>query len=264
MQLTDTHCHLNFNTFDLDREAVIARASQAGVHRMLNPGVDIPTSRQAVDLSEQFPDVYAAVGVHPNDSAAWNEAAIGTLRTMASNAKVVAIGEIGLDYYRDRAPGELQKKVFHCQLELAASLGLPVVIHNRKAGDDILAILKEWRLELVRAGSILADNPGVLHSFSENAEFANKALELNFYIGITGPVTYKNAHELRQLVADVPLDRILIETDAPFLTPHPHRGERNEPIHVRYVAEKIAEIRDLPVNEVVIASARNANRLFKW
>lgn len=262
--LADTHCHLDFDLFTPDREAVIARARQAGVDRILNPGIDLESSRAALELAEKYDIVYAAVGVHPNESTTWDGDTLRTLRELASHPKVVAIGEIGLDYYRDRAPRDLQQKVFQEQLMLAAELSLPVVIHNRQASDDVMEILKEWQVELMGANVLLAEHPGVLHSFSASEQAAHEAIGLNFYIGITGPVTFKNAPDLQQLVAHIPLDRLLIETDAPFLTPHPHRGERNEPAYVRFVAEKIAELHNLPVEMVSNSTSINAGRLFHW
>jgi TatD DNase family protein len=264
VQLSDTHCHLNFTAFDVDRPQVIERARKAGVTHILNPGVDLGSSRAAVSLTEEHAEIFAAVGVHPNDGAGWQAESLVELRALARHPKVVAIGEIGLDYYRDRTPQDVQKRIFRQQLELAGELGLPVIIHNRQAGEDILVILAEWRQSLSRAGSDLASRPGVLHSFSENLAFAERAAQLNFYIGITGPVTFKNAAELCTTVAGVSVEKLLIETDAPFLTPHPHRGERNEPAHVRFVADKIAEIHKKTPDFIAAATSQNAARLFNW
>jgi TatD DNase family protein len=190
---------------------------------------------------------------------------------MAAHPKVVAVGEIGLDYYRDRAPRALQQEVFGLQLELAVELDLPVVIHTRDAGEqdraatrDILAMLSEWIQGLKAQGSPLVDRPGVLHSYSSGAGFASQVFELGFMIGITGPVTFRKADELRQVVAEAPLERLLVETDAPFLTPHPYRGKRNEPAHVRYVVQKIAEIHNLPFEKVAQITSAGAERLFHW
>lgn len=269
--LADTHCHLNFDSFDEDREAVIERARQAGVERILNPGIDVASSRAAVALADRFPVVYAAVGVHPNDLTGWSDGTLDELRSLAGHRKVVAIGEIGLDYYRDRAPHDLQQRVFREQLALAADLDLPAVIHirnasgiQRQAVQDTLGILKKWQAELAGKDAILAQNPGVLHSYSGNEREARQAIDLNFYLGFTGPVTFRNAPEVQQLVAGLPLDSMLIETDAPFLTPHPFRGKRNEPARVRLVAEKIAELHRLPLEIVAASSTSNAQRLFHW
>ncbi|MEW5868286.1 MAG: TatD family hydrolase [Chloroflexota bacterium] len=269
--LVDTHCHLNFDSFDGDREQVLARARQAGLARLLNPGVDLASSQAAVNLAGANPEVYAAVGVHPNDALSWNAATLDELRALARQPKVVAIGEIGLDYYRERAPHPLQAQVLEGQLALAAELGLPVVIHirnaspeDRRASADALAMLSAWRAGLQQQSPALWARPGVLHSFSDGPEMARRAVESGFYLGISGPVTFRKALELQDVAAVVPLERLLIETDAPFLTPHPHRGQRNEPAYVRYVAEKIAQLRSLPLGEIERQTAQNAAQLFQW
>lgn len=262
--LVDTHCHLDFDAFDLDREQVIESARQSGVRLIINPSVDIDSSKRILELTGIYPELYAAVGVHPNDSDQWSESSILELGELAQHEKVVAIGEIGLDYYWKKAPVELQKKIFFEQLDLAKMLELPVIIHNREASDDILAILGEWQEDLARLSSPLAARPGVLHSFSGEAHHAEKAIEHNFLIGITGPVTFKNARSLQHLVAELPLDHLLVETDSPFLTPHPFRGQRNEPGRVLIVAEKIAELHGCTFENVVKSTTANARRLFFW
>jgi len=260
----DTHCHLNFDSFENDRQEVLERARQAGVRRILNPGVDLASSRAAVELAQSHEQVYAAVGVHPNDALSWNEGTIDALQELAEHPKVVAIGEIGLDYYRDRAPRDLQMKIFGQQLLLAERVGLPVVIHNREATADILGMLEEWQMGLMATSPMLADRPGVLHSYSDNEANAMQAIDFNFFIGITGPVTFHNAPGLQHVVTALPIERLLTETDAPFLTPHPHRGKRNEPAYVRIITEKIAQLRDLPVEIVAEIIENNAGRLFNW
>ena len=269
--LTDTHCHLDFDNFDNERKEVIDRARSAGVVRILNPGINILTSENALKLAQQYPEVYAAVGVHPNEAYSWDEETIKRLRILAAQPSVVAIGEIGLDYYRDRTPPEKQIKIFKSQLDLAAELGLPVIIHTRnsstddeKAISDAINILTIWIGKLNNSNSELAVCPGVLHSFSGDLVSAHNAIKLNFCLGITGPVTFKNSDELQQVVGSIPLKNILIETDAPFLTPHPFRGKRNEPAYVKYVAEKIAEIQELSYDIVVETSQINAERIFRW
>ena len=263
-KLTDTHCHLDFATFDHDRELVIARAREAGLERILNPGIDIPTSLAALRLTEHYDEVYAAVGIHPNSAGLWNDETYRELEELASLPKVAAIGEIGLDYYRNGAPAEIQRMVFTAQLDLAAKIGLPVIIHNRDASDEIIAILDGWVDELINRKSNLVERPGVLHSFSGDLALAEWAVGRNFMLGFTGPVTYRNAEQLRQVVVRVPLDSLLIETDAPFLTPHPFRGKRNEPAHVGVIAGKIGELRTIEMKAVAQASTRNAARLFCW
>jgi TatD DNase family protein len=260
----DTHCHLNFDSFENDRQEVLERARQAAVRRILNPGVDLASSRAAVELAQSNEQVYAAVGVHPNDALSWNEGTIDALEELAEHPKVVAIGEIGLDYYRERAPRDLQMEIFGQQLLLAERVGLPVVIHNREATADILGMLEEWQMGLMATSPMLADRPGVLHSYSDNEANAMQAIDLNFFIGITGPVTFHNAPELQHVVTALPIERLLTETDAPFLTPHPHRGKRNEPAYVRIITEKIAQLRELPVEIVAEITENNAGRLFNW
>jgi TatD DNase family protein len=262
--LIDTHCHLDFDAFVADREEVLSRALESGVERILNPGIDLKSSREAVHLADTYPQVFAAVGIHPNSAQNWDENTLDELRDLASHPKVVAIGEIGLDYYRDYTPHDLQQSVFRRQLGLAAELDLPVVIHNRQSTTDLLRILADWCAALGEPRSSLRKRPGVLHSFSEAYTAAQEALALNFFIGFTGPVTFSNAGELRETAAEVPLDRLLVETDAPFLTPHPKRGKRNEPAYVRFVAEKISEIKKLPFELVAATTSANADRLFNW
>jgi TatD DNase family protein len=264
LALTDTHCHLDFEAFDLDREQVIQRARAAGLSHILNPGIDLDTSRQALRLAEQYAEVYVAVGVHPNSATCWDDTTYAALRSLAEHPRVVAIGEIGLDYYRDHAPRDLQRSVLRRQLVLAGETGLPVILHNRDASDDLLDILAEWRSELETNNSPLATNPGVLHSFSGSLETARQALDLGFQIGITGPVTFKNAAGLQDVVKSIPTGRLLVETDAPFLTPHPLRGKRNEPAYVALTAEKIAVLHGLAAEELARITTANAGRLFHW
>lgn len=260
----DTHCHLDFHAFEADRPEVLERARQAGVERILIPGIDLAGSRAALALVEQDERLFLAAGVHPNSALTWQADSAETLRSLAAHPRVAALGEIGLDYYRDHAPRPVQRQVFVEQLRLAAELGLPVVIHNRQATEDLLAILADWHAGLVAGGSPLAGRPGVLHSYGEALEPARQALAMNFFIGITGPVTFKNAPELQGVVRELPLEALLIETDAPFLTPHPHRGRRNEPAYVAWVAQKIAQLQNRPLEAVARQTTHNAARLFGW
>jgi len=265
--LVDSHCHLDFGAFDHDRPAVVERARRAGVRRILNPGVDLDTSRQAVRLAEEYPEVYAAVGVHPNEAAGWDDAAYVQLKELAAHPKVVAVGEIGLDFYRERAPHDLQRKTFRQQLELAGEMGLPVVIHTRSAmGSDHQAMEEALVILADVAGSQVYGSGfrGVFHSYSADQKRARRAMELGFSLGFTGPVTYKNARQLQQLAAELPVESVLVETDAPFLTPQPQRGERNEPAYVRMIAEKIADLQVKSFEEVAEISTQNATRLFQW
>ena len=238
IELVDSHCHLDESHFDPDREAVIVRAAENGVTRLINPGVDLSSSRTAAALAQRYEGIYAAVGVHPHDAKTLDAAALLELKALAQAYKNVAIGEIGLDYYRDLSPRDVQRRAFQVQLELAAELGLPVIVHDRDAHDDVLAILSDWR-------STGEGRAGVLHSFSGDVILAERALAMGFYIGISGPVTYQNADRLREVVRAVPLERLLVETDAPYLTPHPQRGQRNEPANVRWVAQAVADTKRL-------------------
>jgi TatD DNase family protein len=267
--LSDTHCHLDFHAFDEDRQLVLARAREAGVERILNPGIDIETSRKAVELAGEFEEVFAAVGVHPNEALGWQADTLDQLRSLAGHRKVVAIGEIGLDYYRERTPHDLQKTVFRQQLDLARELGLPVVVHTRDASTggreatcDAIDMLAVWIDGFAGETESLRKHPGVLHSFAGGIELAKKAVELNLFIGVTGPITFPKAEETRMLVAELGLEHLLVETDAPFLTPVPYRGQRNEPGYVRFVAKKISEILNLPFDEVLRITSSNADRLF--
>jgi len=264
MEVTDTHCHLDFNLFDDDRDEVLERAGNAGLIRILNPGIDLSTSRTAISLSEIYPEVFVAVGIHPNEALSYTQNTIKQLRSIAQHPKVIAIGEIGLDFYRDYAPIDLQKRIFREQLYLAAELSLPVVIHNREATNDILDILESWQSELNATESALAFRLGVLHSFSGDILDASRAVALGFKIGITGSVTFNNSRKLHEVVSGLHLDHMLIETDAPFLTPHPHRGQRNEPAHVLYIAQMIGRLKNEALDVVTNITTQNAVALFHW
>jgi TatD DNase family protein len=272
--LTDTHCHLDFNTFDEDRQVVLQRAEEAGLTRILVPALDLASSLSALKLAESHPHIYAAVGFHPTDLDKFSEKAFEEVQQLAHHPRVVAVGEIGIDYYwvtihEERA---FQLEVLRRQLTWAASINKPVVIHMREEADawigqasvDLLRILSEWHTELQTQRHPLAERPGVLHSFNGNLETAQKAIAMNFFIGVTGPVTYKNADEKRNIIKQLPMTQLLIETDAPFLTPVPHRGKRNEPAFVIYIADKIAEIHGTTREQVAEITARNAAHLFRW
>lgn len=272
MTLTDTHCHLYFNKFDDDRDEVITRAVEAGVTKMLVPGITRETSLDSVKLADAHPEVYAAIGIHPTDALTWTEDTPEYLRDLAKNPRVKAIGEIGLDYYWDAAPHDLQQDILRAQLALAEELHLPVVVHLREKDDalygncaeDLLSLLGEWVTKLRSRTHPLTSRPGVLHSFSGSTETAQRAIDLGFMLGVTGPVTFKKADQRREVVASIPLERLLIETDAPFLAPEPKRGRRNEPAYVAYVAEKVAEIHAKTPAEVAEITSANAARLFSW
>lgn len=262
--LIDTHCHLDSEAFDADRDEALARAGEAGVTVMLNPSVDLQNSAKVVQLAEQHENVFAAIGLHPENSAQWDASGAEKLKELAQHPKVVAIGEIGLDYYWDKAPKLIQQQVLQEQLTLAAELKLPVIVHNRETGTDVIKMLLDWQAELVLAGSPLAQRPGVLHSFSGDQAMAESAVAAYFFIGLSGPLTFKNAKELQEIAAGLPLENILVETDSPYLSPHPQRGQRNEPAKVRLVAEKLAELKDLQSSEIAAATTANAQRLFNF
>lgn len=256
MEIVDTHCHLDWNAFDADRDDVIKRAVDSGVTRLLTIGVDVPSSRRAVELAEQYAEVYAAVGVHPNDCADFDAALLAEVRSLAQLDKVIAIGEIGLDYYWHKVDHDVQARAFQAQLELAAELNKPVIVHSREAAADTIEMLEQY--------SSLVTRHGVLHSYFDDLAIMQRAFDIGFYCGVTGPITFKKSDREREIVRQAPLDRLLIETDAPFLTPVPHRGQRNEPAYVRQVAEMIAHVKGLTVNAVAQQTTENANQLLGW
>lgn len=267
--LIDSHCHLNFDQFKNDLPAVLHRAAEAGVTAFINPSVDMTTTHQVLDLAAGIPNLYAAIGFHPNDAASFTDDTLAELRELAKKPKVVSIGEIGLDYYWDEAPRPVQQRVFEQQLELAQELNLPVIIHQRESAADTMAVLRSWLAgNQPPNGSVDSQNgamnhPGlVLHSFSGDVAMAEEAVELGFHIGISGPVTFKNARDLPAVVAATPLSRLLVETDAPFLSPHPFRGKRNEPARVKLVAQKVADIKGQPFPDISQQLTTNTITLF--
>jgi TatD DNase family protein len=264
LNFVDTHCHLYFDLFQNDLQQVLDNARSEGVTRILVPGISVETSRQAVTLCEQNADLFAAVGVHPNDAMTWERHSLHMLKDLVSHPKVVAIGEIGLDYYRDHAPRDIQREVFQAQLDLAEETGLPVLVHNRNSWEDSWKMLQKWHEELISTRRPLAENPGILHSFDGNIDAARQAVQKNFYIGVGGPVTYTKAVDRQEVVSKLPLDSILLETDAPFLTPHPHRGKRNEPAYIPLIAKKIAELCKISLEDVAEKTTCSAKRLLKW
>lgn len=253
--LIDSHTHLDMKPFNKDREPVIQRAREAGLAAMIDVGIDLESSRAAIGLAEKYDDVYAAVGFHPHNAASVGPSEIEKLVALAGQRKVVAIGEIGLDFYRNLSPREAQIDAFERQLGLARELGLPVVIHSRQAQDEVLSQLTTW--------SKGSSGPlGVLHCFSGDVELAERYIEMGFFISIAGPVTYRNS-SAAEVVRGLPLGRLLIETDCPFLAPEPHRGRRNEPSYVSLVAERIAAIRGIDTKVVADASSANCIELFR-
>ena len=248
----DTHAHYDDEAFDADRDALLGAMPEQGVGLILDPGCDLKTSQKAVALAEQFPHVYAAVGYHPENCAPYTSADLDTLREMAKNPKVIAIGEIGLDYYWEQNPPKaFQQEVFRAQLALAQALNLPVIVHDREAHADCLEIVKEF--PAVR---------GVFHCFSGSVEMARELWKRGWYTGFDGPVTYKNARKTVEVAQEAPLDKLLLETDSPYMAPVPVRGTRNDSRNVAHIAQKIAEIRDMTADEVIRISRENGKRLF--
>ncbi len=261
----DTHTHVHLAAFDADRDAVLARARAAGVGAWIDPALDVASARRALALAEHYgPGYWVAVGVHPNSVAsAWQGAStLKALRAMAGHPQVIAIGEIGLDYYRDATPPAQQRAALEAQLTLAAEVGLPVILHQRQSIADLLAMLRDWTADLQRRGHPLAERPGVLHSFSGTVAEAEQAVALGFWVGITGPVTFKNGETMRAVARAVPLDRLLVETDAPFMAPHPYRGRRNEPAWVVWIGRRIAAERAISEEALRRQTTENARFLF--
>lgn len=250
--LFDTHAHYDAEQFDSDRDEVLSGLPDRGVGLVVNPGCDIPTSRTAVSLARQYPFLYAAVGYHPENCAPYREEELDQLRRLAREPKVVAIGEIGLDYYWEQnPPRELQQKVFRDQMALAQELDLPVIVHDREAHGDSLAIVKEF--PQIR---------GVFHCFSGSAEMARELVKLGWMLSFTGVLTYKNARRAVEAAASVPLERLMIETDSPYMAPVPHRGERNDSGNVRYICEKLAQVKGISPEECAAVTMDNGKRFF--
>lgn len=252
--LFDTHAHLNDKQFARDLPEVIDRAWAAGVTRIATVGYDLPSSVDSVKIAKANSGIYAVVGVHPHDALTVNAGMLDKLRTLAEEPEVVAIGEIGLDFFRDLSPREKQREAFRAQIQIAKALKKPIVIHDRDAHQEVVNILKEEN-----AG----ENGGILHCFSGSWDLARQCMKLGFHISLAGPVTYPNAHKLLDIAKLTPLDRLLVETDCPYLSPQAFRGKRNEPARVRSVAEKIAELRRVSLEEVAEVTTRNALEVFK-
>lgn len=249
----DSHSHLDLPEFDPDRQEVIERARAGGVTRIVTIGIGLPESRAAIDIAEQVPCVYAAIGLHPHNAAALDSAALHFFHDRAAHPKVVAIGEIGLDFFRNRSPRTDQIRAFRAQLEVARTVGLPVVIHDRDAHAETLEILRSER-----AGDV----GGVIHCFSGDVRMARACIDLGMQISIPGTVTFKKARTVHEVVRAVPLEHLLIETDCPFLSPEPFRGRRNEPLRVTAVAGAIAGLKGVALEEVARATTQNASALF--
>lgn len=253
--LIDTHVHLNADHYDEDLDAVIDRARDAGIEKMVVVGFDRKTIERTMKLIDEHSDVYGVIGWHPVDAVDCTDEDLEWIEELSKHEKIVGIGETGLDYHWDKSPKGIQKEVFKKQIALAKRVNLPIIIHNRESTEDCVEILKEEN-----AGEI----GGIMHAFSADENVADEVMGMNFYISLGGPVTFKNAQLPKDIAVHVPLEKLLVETDAPFLTPHPYRGKRNEPSYVKLVAEKIAELRDMPYEAFAKATTENAERLFNF
>ena len=250
--LFDTHAHLDDSAFDADRAALLAALPGAGLSFVMNPGCSLSSSRAAVALAEQYPYVYAAVGSHPDAADEVNDETIQAYRALAAHPRVLAIGEIGLDYHYEDIPRAIQQRAFRAQLALAAELDLPVIIHDREAHADCLAIIGAF-----------PQVTGVFHCFSGSAEMAKELVSKGWYIGFTGVLTFKNARRAVEAAAAIPLERIVLETDCPYMSPEPHRGRRNDPRNLPYMAQKLAEIKGIPPEQAAAQTLANGKRLYR-
>ncbi|MGC1402101.1 MAG: TatD family hydrolase [Thermodesulfobacteriota bacterium] len=250
----DSHAHLEMDAFDPDRPQVIERAFNQGIKRIITIGTDLDSSRKALALAKAYPDIWATVGVHPHDAASFNPEILPQLIKLAGEPKVVALGEIGLDFYRNLSPQKVQKETFRRLIQLAREAALPIIIHDREAHKEVLTILREEKAEEIG---------GVFHCFSGDWEMAKQCLDLNFFLSITGAVTYKKGSVLEKVVRQAPIESLLIETDAPYLAPHPFRGKRNEPSYLVHTAEHVARLRGISLDELSQANLNNTRRAFK-
>ena len=250
--LFDTHAHLDDSAFDADRAALLAALPGAGLSFVMNPGCSLASSRAAVALAEQYPYVYAAVGSHPDAADEVNDETIQAYRALAAHPRVLAIGEIGLDYHYEDIPRAIQQRAFRAQLALAAELDLPVIVHDREAHADCLAIIGAF-----------PQVTGVFHCFSGSAEMAKELVSRGWYIGFTGVLTFKNARRAVEAAAAIPMDRIVLETDCPYMAPEPHRGRRNDPRNLPYMAQKLAEIKGIPPDQAAAQTLANGKRLYR-
>ena len=257
----DTHCHLTAEQFDADRDTVIQRAVDAGVTRMVTLATDVASSHAAIELAERYTCVYAAVGIHPESVGRAETGDLRLIHELARHPKVIAIGEIGLDFYWDKTTADLQQNFFQQQLELAVELDLPVCIHDRDAHDKIIETLKTFTLRNTQ--SVTHAPRGVLHAFSGSVEMARAAFDLGYVVSFGGPITFKNNKHAPDLIRALPLDKILLETDSPYLTPHPLRGKRNEPAHVILVAQQLAALHEMSIEQVAAQTTRSALELFR-
>ncbi len=250
----DSHAHIDGEKFDRDRDLVLSRAKENGIDYIMNPGADFESSVRAVNLAQEYEMVYAAVGIHPHDAASLDDSLLMMIEALTKKPKVQAIGEIGLDFHYDFSPRDTQRHWFVEQLRLARRLKLPVIVHDREANQETFDTLRK---EQVFETGVL------MHCYSGSAELAKQYVKLGGYISIAGPVTFKNSRKLIEVVEAVPLERLMIETDSPYLTPEPFRGKRNESLYVKYICEKIAQIKGIDITEAAEATTKNAKEYFK-
>jgi len=255
LRLIDTHAHLDFDDFNQDREEVFNRAHKIGVEKIVNIGADLEGSRRAVELAENQDDVYASVGIHPHEADTVNEESLAEIKALAASSKVKAVGECGLDFYYDNSPRKIQKEAFRKQLDLALELELPVVVHSREAAAETLEILDQT--------ADFADNL-IFHCYAYGPDEIEAIIKRDYYVAFGGLITFKSAQPIRDALKKMPLDRILLETDAPYLTPAPHRGKRNEPAYLEHIVKKAAEIKGISAEEMGEITTENAERIYKF
>lgn len=254
MMLIDTHAHLQDDDLKKDLTKVLERAAAAGLEKIICVGYDLQSSQEALNIARKYRQVYAVVGIHPHDAESLDDSALEKLHTLAKDPRVLAIGEIGLDFYRDLSPRDIQRKAFRQQIKLAQELGKPIVIHDRDAHQEVLDIIKAEK-----AGR----NQGIMHCYSGELPMAMDLIKAGFYLSFAGPLTFKNARKSQEVAAKIPMDKILIETDCPYLAPEPWRGKRNEPAHVQYVAAKLAELRNKGPEEIAYLTNLNAKKVYR-
>ena len=251
MKLIDTHAHLDFEKFQENLDEVLENSKAVGVEKIIIPGVTLEDTPKIINLIEKYENLFGAVAVHPSEAKGWQAEYYEILKEYAQHDKVIAIGETGLDYYWDKTFKETQQHVFRRHLELAEELNIPVIVHDREAHDDVLEILKEF-----------PEVKGVMHCFSGNVEFALECVKIGYYIALGGPVTFKNAKDPKEVAKQIPIEKLVLETDSPFLAPHPYRGKENNPSKIILVAQTIAEIKGISVEELGEITSRNAEKLF--
>lgn len=252
--LIDTHAHIDMEDFDADLEEMLQRAKDNGIEKIIIPAVEPSTFDRVIKIAEKYENIYGSVGIHPSEAKTYSEDVYYQMHELAQNKKIVAIGEIGLDYYWDKSFVQLQKEVFERQIELAKKVEKPIIVHDRDAHLDTIEILKKTN----------AHETGVImHCFSGSADFAEECVKEGFYIALGGVVTFKNAKKMKEVAKIVPIDKLLIETDSPYLTPEPYRGKRNEPAYVKFAAEEIAKLREMPFEELAQATSANALKIFR-